>query len=180
VSPRLFVALDLPDAALAALAAFRDAAADPAVWRPLPDDRFHVTLGFLGHRSEADAEAAAAVLAALPAHPAPSLSLGAGLLLPPRRARVLTVALADPGGGLGRLQAAVAGGLVAAALYEEETRPFRPHVTVARVRPGARAPASIDVVPRALAFTAGSLVLYRSRTQRGGALYEPLARRRLR
>ena len=36
VSLRLFVALDLPEAARAALAAFRDEAADPAVWRPVP------------------------------------------------------------------------------------------------------------------------------------------------
>ena len=51
---RLFVALDLPEPARAALAAFRAAAADPAVWRPLPDEALHLTLAFLGHRPEAD------------------------------------------------------------------------------------------------------------------------------
>ena len=53
---RLFVALDLPAPARAALAAFRAAAADPAVWRPVPDEALHLTLAFLGHRPEADVE----------------------------------------------------------------------------------------------------------------------------
>ena len=51
---RLFVALDLPAPARAALAAFRAAAADPAIWRPVPDEALHLTLAFLGHRPEAD------------------------------------------------------------------------------------------------------------------------------
>ena len=46
---RLFVALDPPAAARAALAAFRDRA-DPSVWRPVADESLHVTIVFLGHR----------------------------------------------------------------------------------------------------------------------------------
>jgi 2'-5' RNA ligase len=175
---RLFVALDLPDAARAALARFRDAAADPALWRPLPETSFHVTLAFLGHRPEGDVERVASVLRGLESWDAPELALGDGLLLPPRRGRVLTVALADPGGALGALQAAVSGGLAAADLYEPEARPFRPHVTVARLRSGARAPRTLDGAPEALSFTAGPVTLYRSRLRRGGAVYEPLFARR--
>lgn len=171
---RLFVALDLPGAARAALARFRDAAADPALWRPLPETAFHVTLAFLGHRPEADVERAASVLRGLEDWEAPELALGDGLLLPPRRARVLTVALADPGGALGALQAAVSAGLAAAGLYEPEARPFRPHVTVARLRSGARAPRALGGAPEALSFAAGPVTLYRSRLRRGGAVYEPL------
>jgi 2'-5' RNA ligase len=172
---RLFVALDLPPAAISALAAFRDAAADPAVWRPLDPATFHVTLAFLGHRPEADVTAVRAVLDGLPAREPAALALGDGLLLPPRRARVLTVALEDASGALGALQAEVARGLEAAGVYTPEARPFRPHVTVARLRPGARAPRALGIAPERVGFRAGPVVLYRSHVQRGGAIYEPLA-----
>jgi len=171
---RLFVALDLPDAARAALARFRDAAADTVVWRPLPESSFHVTLAFLGYRPEEEVERVAGVLGALPAWSPPKSALAEGLLLPPRRARVLTVALADPAGALGALQAAVSAGLAGAGLYEPEARPFRPHVTVARLRAGARSPRTLDAAPEPLAFTAQAVTLYRSRLARGGAVYEPL------
>jgi 2'-5' RNA ligase len=178
MSVRLFVALDLPRAARAALARFRDAAADPTIWRPLRDESFHVTLAFLGHRPEEDVERVADVLRALAPWEPPSLALAGGLLLPPRRARVLTVALADPGGAAAALQSAVSSGLARAALYEPEERPFRAHVTVARLRSGARAPRALEAEPEALSFTAGAVTLYRSRVGRGGAVYEPLFARR--
>jgi 2'-5' RNA ligase len=171
---RLFVALDLPGAARSAFARFRDAAADPAVWRALPESSFHVTLAFLGHRPEEQVEQLVAVLRALEPRTAPELALGAGLLLPSRRARVLTVALEDPGGTLRSLQAELGAALAGAALYEPEARPFRPHVTVARLRAGARAPRALEVAPESLAFTGGAVTLYRSRLGRGGAVYEPL------
>jgi 2'-5' RNA ligase len=173
-SVRLFVALDLPAAARAALARFRDAAADPAVWRPLPDASFHVTLAFLGHRPEEDVERVASVLRGLPGWSAPELALAGGLLLPPRRARVLTVALADADGSLGALQGAVSAGLAQAGLYEPEARPFRAHVTVARLRAGARPPRALEAAPEQLSFSAGAVTLYRSLLRRGGAVYEPL------
>jgi 2'-5' RNA ligase len=180
---RLFVALELPDAARAALAAFRDAAADPAVWRPLPDGSLHLTLAFLGHRPEADVPAVVDALRGQ-ALRAPRLVLGEALALPPRRPRVLTAEVLDPDGTLGDLQAAVSRDLAAAALYEPETRPYRPHATVARLRPDARPPRETrGQTPR---FTAGSpeplefhgeaLTLFQSQLRRGGAQYEALAR----
>ena len=180
VSLRLFVALDLPAPAVAALAAFRDLAADPAIWRPLPEANFHVTLAFLGHRPEGDADIVAAMLEGLDDRPPPALALGAGLLLPARRARVLTVAVVDASGALARLQATVSDALAAAGVYTPEARPFRPHVTVGRLRPGARAPRTLAAEPEPVGFGAGAVTLYRSRTGRGGAVYEPLASRRLR
>jgi 2'-5' RNA ligase len=172
--PRLFVALDLPAPARAALARFRAAAADPAVWRPLPDSSFHVTLAFLGHRDAADVDRVTVVLRALAPRAAPALALAGALLLPPRRARVLAVALDDATGALAALQSEVAGALAGAGLFEPEARPFRPHVTIARLRSGARAPRALDPAPEPLAFEAGPVTLYRSRLGRGGAVYEPL------
>ena len=96
---RLFVALDLPEPARAALVAFRSAVADPALWRPVPDEALHLTLAFLGHRPEADVERIAALLQAAPAN-APRLTLGRALGLPLKRPRVLTAAIVDHDGTL--------------------------------------------------------------------------------
>jgi len=174
---RLFVALDLPAAARAALARFRDDAADTTIWRLLPEASFHVTLAFLGHRPPEDVDRIAATLDRLAPWDPPQLALGDALLLPPQRARVLTVALADRAGGLGAVQAQVAAGLVAAGVYEAEARPFRPHVTVARLRSGARPPRALERVPETLEFRAGAVTLYRSVLGRGGAVYEALLAR---
>jgi RNA 2',3'-cyclic 3'-phosphodiesterase len=175
VSVRLFVALDVPDDARGALARFRDAAADPAIWRPVRDEALHLTLAFLGHRPEEDVEAAAAVVAAVP-DAAPPLCLAGALLLPPRRARVLCAEVEDVHGVLAALQATVSERLEAAGLYTPERRPFRPHATVARLRTGARPPRSVDAAPEPLAFPGAAVTLYQSVLRREGAHYEPLAR----
>ena len=72
----------------AALVAFRDAAADPDVWRPVADEALHLTLAFLGRRPAGDVTIVSPVLREA-AEVAPRLVLGGALLLPPRRARVL-------------------------------------------------------------------------------------------
>jgi 2'-5' RNA ligase len=172
---RLFVALDLPPAARDALAAFRDAAADPAVWRPVPDAALHLTLAFLGRRPPGDAARIERVLAGS-AGPAPPLALGGPLLLPPRRPRVLCAEVEDSDGALGELQSRVSAGLVAAGVYEAEARPFRAHATVARLRPGARAPREPVAAPEPIPFRGEALTLYESRLHPSGARYEPLAR----
>ena len=51
---RLFVALELPEAVRSALVSFRDAAADPAIWRPVAPEAIHLTLAFLGRRDASD------------------------------------------------------------------------------------------------------------------------------
>jgi 2'-5' RNA ligase len=170
---RLFVALDLPDAVRDALAALGQAA-DPAVWRPVARDALHVTLACLGSRPPGDVDVIAPIVAA--EHAAPPLALKDVLLLPPRRARVLTVALDDPDGALGELQGRIAGKLADAGVYTPETRPFRPHVTVARLRPRTRPPRTTELHVDAPAFSAQAVTLYVSRLHPSGARYEPLAR----
>jgi RNA 2',3'-cyclic 3'-phosphodiesterase len=172
---RLFAALELPRPAVDALVAFASTAADPDVWRRVREESLHVTLAFMGARDPEAVEPAAAALRAA-AGPAPRLALEGALLLPPRRPRVLGAALGDPGGTLGALQARVSGGLAAAGLYTPEARPFRPHVTVARLRAGARAPREVAAAPPPLRFTATLLTLFASRLHPSGARYEPLAR----
>jgi 2'-5' RNA ligase len=178
-SLRLFVALELPPAARDALVAFRDAAADPRIWRPVAADALHLTLAFLGRRPAEDVVAIDEVLYAA-ASSAPRLSLAGALLLPPRRARVLCVALDDPDGTLAALQSRVSEGLAGAGVYVPERRPFRAHATVARLRPRERASRSVATAPEPLEFHGESLTLFVSRLHPHGARYEPLAQHRLR
>jgi 2'-5' RNA ligase len=169
---RLFVALALPDDVRAALADY-GAAADPEVWRAVPEASLHLTLAFLGARPPSDADAIAPLLQAEAGSPAPRLSLNDALLLPPRRARVLTVALDDADGTLAALQRRVAIALEALGVYTPERRPFRAHITVGRLRPHAPPPRDAPPAPEA-AFTAVRLTLYRSLLHPKGARYEPL------
>jgi RNA 2',3'-cyclic 3'-phosphodiesterase len=169
---RLFVALELPADVRALLAA---AEFDREVWRPVAEESLHLTLAFLGRRDEADVPAIAAVLAREAGSPAPRLELGAALLLPPRRARVLTLEVADPDGTLAALQARVSHGLHEAGLYAPEKRPYRAHATIARLRPGARAPREAGVELQA-GFRGGPLTLFESRLHPSGARYAPLER----
>jgi 2'-5' RNA ligase len=118
---RLFVALELPERARAALAEFCAAAAEPEVWRAVAAENLHLTLAFLGARPEDDVAAIERVLGSA-AGPAPRLALGPGLLLPPRRARVLCASIEDPDGTLAALQTRVSAGLEAAGIYTPEKR----------------------------------------------------------
>jgi 2'-5' RNA ligase len=172
---RLFVALELPDAARSALVAFRDAAADPDIWRPVADEALHLTLAFLGRRPAGDVAIVSSVLHEA-AELAPRLILRDALLLPPRRARVLCASLDDPDGTLASLQSRVSDGLAAAGVYTPEKRPFRAHATVARLRPRAQAPRSVSAAPEPLEFTGGPLTLFESRLHPHGARYEALTR----
>lgn len=174
MSVRLFVALDLPPEVRDGLARWAAAVADPSAWRCVAPASLHVTLAFLGHRPEEDVATATAALAALAPRPVEDLALGGALGLPPRWPRVLAAAVSDGSGTLGRLQAAVAAALAEAGVYEPEARAFRPHVTVARLRSGARAGRAALAPPEDTAFTGGPVVLYRSRLGRGGAAYEAL------
>lgn len=172
---RLFAALELPAAVRAALAAFgaTAAASDPAL-RPVAEDSLHLTLAFLGHRPLEDLEpACAAIRATDPV--APRLALGGPLWLAPRRPHVLTVALEDPDGTLAALRADVVARLAGALDWEPEARPFRPHVTVARVRRGVRPHRRLPELPRA-ELTGEAIVLFRSHLGGGPARYEALAR----
>jgi 2'-5' RNA ligase len=171
LSIRLFVAAELPGQVRDALAAWRPR--DDAL-RPVGVEGLHVTLCFLGWR---DSEAVERIGAAVSecAAPVGEVSVAEGLWLPPRRPRVLAVGLDDPSGRLGALARSVVAAMVSAAGHEPEKRPFLPHVTVARVRRGARAPrGGLPPLP-ALRFVPTALTLFRSHLGSAGARYEALA-----
>ena len=171
VSVRLFVALDLPAPALRALAAFRDAAADPVVWRPLDASTFHVTLAFLGHRDEADvARCVAALVRRAGRGAAARARAGAAAhARADRRARG-SVGRAGPAAGGGERGARAGGRLRAGGAAVPAARDGRRGCARAR---GRRAASALPDRSRS-ASRGGPVVLYRSLLGRGGATYEPL------
>jgi 2'-5' RNA ligase len=179
---RLFVALDLPDRVRAGIAEWgAKNLGDPAL-RPVREQSLHITLAFLGHRPEAQVEPIASVVRETVAT-APELVLQQPQQRPLRgRARVFALPVLSE--GTKALQAELQARLVEEGLYEPETRPFWPHVTVARVRAegrGSRQPALVESPPKSLPqdllqpFLGVRLALYRSELQSAGARYVPLA-----
>lgn len=173
---RLFVALALPNAVRAELSgwAAKLLRGDEAL-RPVPAEALHVTLAFLGSCDPGDVDAIAAATAAVAGMAAPRLEPGEIAPLPKRRPRVIALDLADLEGRAAALQGTVAEALADAVGYEPESRRFRPHVTLARVRkgghPAPRAPVRAPGGP----FTAAEVVLYRSELGPGGARYTALS-----
>ena len=136
-----------------------------------------MTLVFLGWT---DAERVAAVWeaagGAAPEGRAPPLLAPAGLVgVPRRRPRLVALDLSDEGGRAAALQRAVADSLAAAALHEPERRPFWPHLTLARLRKGARW-RPLEGVLALEPFHATAITLYRSHLSQSGGRYEALHR----
>jgi 2'-5' RNA ligase len=173
---RLFLALELPEAAQAAIAAAgRRLAAGRDELRPVAAESLHVTLVFLGRRGEDQVARIAALAEAVVAeHGAARLAPGRLEGLPPRRPRLLALGLEDEDGRSGALQAGLAGALAGAGLHRPEKRPFWTHVTIARVRRGQRTHAPAEALDGLAPFTADRVVLFRSLLHPRGARYEPL------
>jgi 2'-5' RNA ligase len=174
---RLFVALELPVGVREALASWGAALDVLDALRLVGVDALHVTLCFLGMRRvgeiRAIGDACAAAVRGLGAVSVP-LSLGNAVWLPPRRPHVLAVGVEDPQAGLGRVQSALSDALERGGWLVPEARPFLPHTTVGRVRPGSRLRAVELPPPVAEPFVGSTVTLFRSRTGPVGARYEAL------
>jgi 2'-5' RNA ligase len=175
---RLFVALELPPDRREELARWTAGlfGGDEAL-RLVRPDALHVTLAFLGWRDEGLVESiAGAVERSVSGLGAPELIPRALVGLPSRRPRVLAVDLDDRKGRAGEVQASVERALVAAGAHDTESRAYRPHVTVARVRKGRRPPSGRFPEPPGGPFVASDVVLFRSDLSPAGARYTALAR----
>jgi 2'-5' RNA ligase len=191
---RLFVAVDPPAtvreqlgawarSAAAALTGHLGRATAPPL-RVLDPLSLHLTLCFLGGRPVGEIDAIGAALSAGTGEIG-ELSVGAPLWLPPRRPRALAVEIHDSGVGLARLHRGVSDAIARTTSWQAGRGRFRAHVTVARMRSGARShggSASIwpplPATPPAI-FTPRSVVLYRSWLSPAGASYEAIATRGL-
>ncbi len=173
---RLFVAVPLTTEARHALSALiREAAPGGLPGRPVPPGNWHLTLRFLG---EVDAVGQDRMLAALDQGDlgAPfTVGWGAlGAFPRPRRAAVLWVGADRGTDRLGDLAAAAEAAAVSAGLPEGD-RPFRPHLTLSRIRPEedvTRLLASMP--PLGVPMPVARVVVYRSHLGRGGAAYQEI------
>jgi 2'-5' RNA ligase len=90
----------------------------------------------------------------------------------PRRATVLWLGVSTGVDRLGEL-AADCEDAAQAIGYEPESRPYRPHLTLSRIRPDQDLRPLVDGLAfPAVSFTARSIALFRSMLGRGGARYE--------
>ena len=172
------MALELPGDVVAGVAALaRDTFGPQDELRLVRPESLHVTLVFLGYRAE-EIERIAEVAFGEPAGPF-ELAPDAVVPVPHRRPRLYTLGLEDAGGALHGWQDRLSGRLEEARLYEPEKRPFWPHVTLARVKRGARVPGGLapPELPAELRqpFQASRVTLFRSTLKPSGAVYEPLA-----
>lgn len=190
---RLFVSVDPPlpvrerlaEWAQGVAVASRESGAPRSTLRLLDASSLHLTLCFLGSRPVAEIEALAEAVRSC-SERACELSLGAPLWLPARRPRALVAEVHDRDGALSGMRERVSGSLSALSGWEPRRERFRPHITVARVRGGARVgPRSaagdrgvreqpLPATPR-VSFVAQEIVLYRSWLTPAGANYEALA-----
>ena len=177
---RLFLALDPSEDDRATLARWRDGAvAGREDLRPVPAESLHLTLVFLGYRPEGTVPRIAEVaLEAIGGAQAVMLEPRAVKPIPPRSPRLFALDLIDPGGAAAAIQAAAAKALERERFHEPEKRAWWPHVTIARVKKGARA-APLDTPLPEGPLRADAVTLYRSLLHPHGARYEVQARRRL-
>lgn len=172
----MFVAIPLPAGLLPFVERAQEALPPIAGLRLLRADQLHVTLAFIGEVGEEKVRAAEAVVAGLPEDGGGEGILTGFLLLPSsRKARVVALTIEDGKGSFARLFEMVMSGLEAAGVMKREKRPFRPHLTVARLRePGPVVPKSECAQSR---YPIESVCLYESELKRGGASYSVLCRR---
>ena len=172
---RLFVALELPAEARAALAEWRSRELSelPGLRMVRPED-LHATLCFLGSRPAREIDEIAAACGVVAGEPVAETRFGEPVWLPGRRPRVLAVELEDGGGALARIQAVLSSALVSGGWYAPESRAYLAHVTVARVAKDAQITASRLSAPPSVAVRCSRVTLYRSRLSPSGARYEPL------
>ena len=166
---RAFVAVQLPDAVLDAMA--NRVAHVSAPGRPTSREQWHLTLQFLG--DDADVDAVIAALDGFESEVGHVQVGGAGAFPDARRARVLWLGLAEGAGMVTRLAGAVIARTERLG-YVRDARPFRPHITLARcsVPTDLRgAIAAIGADPVGPVWTVDAVTVYESRLRPEGAEY---------
>jgi RNA 2',3'-cyclic 3'-phosphodiesterase len=180
---RVFAAIGVPQATASAIAAALDPLrAPPWPLRWVDPASLHLTLFFIGATQLPRVDAAAGALRHVAAQHRPFEVRCGGLGAFPSfgRPRVLWLGVADSP-ALAALQTDVAAALAAQG-FPPESKPFSPHVTLARVARRVQ-PAALEGLAEAAAsfdfrgrFGVDTVELKRSRTGRSGAQYDTLVR----
>jgi 2'-5' RNA ligase len=181
---RVFIAVDPSEAARRSLANLtnRVALALPGA-RTVGPETLHVTLAFLGEQDDASvAETIAAARAAAENVTPFLLRLGqVGVFGPERAPRVVWVALDGQVVRLRVLQRRLALALNAREMLWDDSKPFAPHLTLARLKSALDSRAAAELAklraepPRAEPWTVAELRVMRSDLTPNGARYTPLA-----
>ena len=182
-SLRLFFAVELPrdvrEAAAAHAARLRREFPDARASWPRPES-LHLTLKFLGDTEAArvDSLSRAASVTAAGFAPFTLTVEGAGTFPPRGAARVLWLGVRDDSGQLSQLRRRLED-VCAAEGFAAETKPFKPHLTLARLR--APHDAALSEAHRRAhfgphTFHVSDFVLMRSELGPGGSRYTPVFR----
>ncbi len=134
---RTFIAVDVDAFTRDRLVGLQERLAnDGADARWVGRDNLHVTLLFLGEIDSREVPAVCRIVADVSAtHPAFGMTLaGAGAFPTPRRPRTLIVHVTDGERELIALHDALEAPLLDHGCYRRENRPFKPHLTIGRVR----------------------------------------------
>ena len=180
---RLFTAIEIPAVwrrAAEAVAAELTRRANPGLRMSAPGNT-HLTVRFLGEVDDDDVPALVAALAQLRATPCELRLAAPGTFGPATRTRVVWLGVDGDQGCLDSLVGAVDTVLAEAGLKADQ-QPWRPHLTLARVRDhagGQERRALAELVgtleaPAGDPFVAACLALYRSDLGTGPAHYELL------
>lgn len=150
----------------------------------IPAERAHVTVRFIGHVDDAAAAAIAAALAPpLPVNPFDLTVSGVGAFPPSGSPRVVWAGLTDGVQALTDAEREVSARLEACGVERDE-RPYRPHLTLARVKEpgGLRSRALLEgLADRGLGTTrVDAITLFESRLSPKGPTYVPLQQTALR
>lgn len=179
---RLFVAVEPPwelrERLFSALSVLRQRY-DAVKWEQA--DKLHFTLKFLGNVSEAEVPSIEASLRTIGENtsPFPAAFGGIGCFPSPTRPRIIWAGLFQGGQEMTALQGAVEGKLNAQG-FSPERKPFRPHLTVGRIK--RRVPlTNLDSYELpADEFDVGELILKKSQLTPKGSIYTDLCRYPLR
>jgi 2'-5' RNA ligase len=179
MAQRMFIALDIPAPMCERLGrACRDLPWLDARVSFVRPENIHVTLHFLGDVADADQPAVFEALAeATDDLPAFDFEVGPLACVPPggRGIRMIWAHVTDPSGGLQRLYDALASALVQRG-FGIESRPYRPHLTLARVKRVTDADSIRQAIPAEMfgCVCASRVVVYASELTKTGPIYSIL------
>jgi 2'-5' RNA ligase len=180
VKKRIFIAIDISEEIREAAANYIKRMSEQFPHAPVKWERpgkLHLTIKFLGSTEEALIPGVIDLISdsAKQSHPFEISIGGTGAFPSVKSPRVLWLGVSEPTGALKDL-AGRSDKDCAAIGFEPETRAFKPHLTLARIRDPGHA-AEIGAVHAAsqfgpLRFTCDRLVIYESHLGRDGSTYE--------
>lgn len=183
---RVFAAVELPEEVRARIAAAaRSLLEGVRAAKPVREENLHVTVRFVGEVAAAAVDPLCAAVrdAAASVAKGRASARGVGAFPNARRPRVVWVGLDDAGAVLASVESAISARLTPLGWRREE-RPFSAHVTVARMREGARdlgpLPARLEAAAREAqefgAVPVDAVTVFQSELGSSGSRYTALAR----